>query len=46
MTTPAANNDSLADWAVEVTDPAPRDLGELAEWAADVTDRRDEDPSA
>lgn len=36
--------DRLAEWALEVTDPAPeRDLGELADWAADVTD---EEPAA
>jgi hypothetical protein len=42
----SAAADRFADWAVEVTDPAPRDLGQLADWAADVTDQRDEDQPA
>jgi subtilisin-like proprotein convertase family protein len=33
------SDDRFATWALEVTDPAPRDLGELAEWAADVVDQ-------
>jgi hypothetical protein len=34
------DDDRLASWVLEVTDPAPeRDLGELAEWAADVVDQ-------
>lgn len=34
-----STDERLADWAVEVTDPAPRDLGELADWAADIVEQ-------